>query len=65
LCPSTKGQRPDPKNGERAEREGRVDRLGWPLGRFCKEGKKKEEEVVNFAEIRLNFEKFKVWSKWW
>jgi hypothetical protein len=44
LCPSTKGKRPDVENEERAEREGRVDQLGWPLGRFCKERKKKEEE---------------------
>jgi hypothetical protein len=27
--------------------------------------RKEEEEVVNLAEIHLNFEKFKVWSKWW
>jgi hypothetical protein len=47
LCPSTKGQRPGAENEERAEREGRVDRLGWPLGRFCKERKKKEEEKKN------------------
>jgi hypothetical protein len=44
LCPSTKGQRPEVENEERAEREGRVGRLGWPLGRFCKERMKKEEE---------------------
>jgi hypothetical protein len=30
-----------------------------------KEERRRKEEVVNLAEIRLNFEKLKVWSKWW
>jgi hypothetical protein len=25
----------------------------------------KEEEWPNLAEIHLNFEKIKIWSKWW
>jgi hypothetical protein len=35
------------------------------LQRKKEERRRKEEEVVNLAEICLNFEKFKVWSKWW
>jgi hypothetical protein len=35
------------------------------LQRKKEEGRRKEEEVVNLAEIHLNFEKLKVWSKWW
>jgi hypothetical protein len=30
-----------------------------------KKRRRKEEEMVNLAEIRLNFEKFEIWSKWW
>jgi hypothetical protein len=35
------------------------------LQREKEERRRKEEEVVNLAKILLNFEKFKVWSKWW
>jgi hypothetical protein len=45
-------------------REGERDgRLGWPLGRFCKERgerRREEEEMGRLAEIHLNFEKFMV-----
>jgi hypothetical protein len=27
--------------------------------------REEEEEMVSLAEFHLNFEKFKVWSKWW
>jgi hypothetical protein len=29
------------------------------------EKKRKEEEKKSLAKIRLKFEKFKIWSKWW
>jgi hypothetical protein len=35
------------------------------VGFANKERRRKEEEMVNLAKIHLNFEKFKVWSKWW
>jgi hypothetical protein len=27
--------------------------------------REEEEEMVSLAKIHLNFEKFKIWSKWW
>jgi hypothetical protein len=29
------------------------------------ESREEEEEKDHLAEIHLNFEKFKIWSKWW
>jgi hypothetical protein len=29
------------------------------------ERRRKEEEMANLAEIRLNFEKIEICSKWW
>jgi hypothetical protein len=55
----------DKENTREREKGGR---LGWPLGRFCKEGgerRREEEEMGSLAKIRLNFEKFKIGSKWW
>jgi hypothetical protein len=37
----------------------------WSVLQIRKEETRRKEEVVNLAEIHLNFEKFKVWSKWW
>jgi hypothetical protein len=51
LCPSTKGQRPEVENEERAERERRVGRLGWPLGRFFKEERRKEKKRRRSGEL--------------
>jgi hypothetical protein len=66
LCPSTRGQRPEVGDGERAEREGR----GWSarvaiMAGLQREGekKRKEEEKKSLAKIHLKFEKFKIWSK--
>jgi hypothetical protein len=57
--------------GERCQ-QGREKggQLGLPLGRFAKrereeKRREEEEEKKNLAEIHLNFEKFKIWSKWW
>jgi hypothetical protein len=52
--------------GEREEWPTRV--ASWSV---CKEReereekRREEEEKKNLAEIHLNFEKFKIWSKWW
>jgi hypothetical protein len=35
------------------------------LQRRKKKRRGKEEDVVNLAEIHLNFEKLKILSKWW
>jgi hypothetical protein len=53
---------------ERGHRERRGGRLGLPSWPVCKEREEKrreEEEKKNLADIHLNFEKFKIWSKWW
>jgi hypothetical protein len=54
LCPSTKGQRPEVENEERAERMRRVGWLGWPLGRFCKEERRKERKRRRCGELGRN-----------
>jgi hypothetical protein len=35
--------------------------LAWREGRK----KKKRRRMANLAKIHLNFEKIKIWSKWW
>jgi hypothetical protein len=53
---------------KRIREGGRDGRLGWPLGWFAKKEGRKEKRKTRkeeFAKIHLNFEKFKLWSKWW
>jgi hypothetical protein len=61
LCPLATGQR-------EYERERVTPGWGGLLVVLARtEGRKKTKirRMANLAEIRLNFEKIKIWSKWW